>query len=173
MRTHLSFFLLGLFVLTGISACQKYRVSVNDNVVYTPPDIFKNYQISDPNLADCVEQTIFDLHATNVEDITQLNCSNAGILSLAGLSKFYELKTLNLTDNKITNIDELGKLGRLQTLVLNNNQIKDTTPLLQLLHLLDLQLEKNPQLDCGPLSQVISNLNPLGAKIRLPEHCPR
>ena len=173
MHTHISFLLLGLTVLTTISACQKYRVSVNDNVVYTPPGIFKNYQINDPNLADCVEQTIFDLNATRVEDITQLNCSHAGIVSLAGLSKFYELKALNLAENKISDIEELGKLGRLQTLILNNNRITDITPLLQLLHLQDLQLEKNPQINCAPLPQIISNLNPLEAKILAPEHCPR
>lgn len=171
MRTRLPLFILGLIVLAGVSACQKYKVSLNDKVVYTPPEIFKNYQISDSHLADCVEQTIYDLHATRAEDITQLNCSDAGITSLTGLGKFYELKALNLANNKLSDISEISKLGRLQTLVLSNNQIKDATPLLHLLHLQDLQLTKNPQLNCTPMTQLSNNLKPLGAKIQLPEQC--
>jgi Leucine-rich repeat (LRR) protein len=170
MFRHLSF-LPGAVFLLGISACQQYQVSLNDKVVYTPPGVFKNYQIADPALADCVEQTIYDLHATRVEQITRLNCSNAGIKSLAGLDKFYELKALNLADNNLTNIEEINRLGRLQKLILSNNQIKDASPLLHLLHLQDLQLEKNPQLDCTSVIQIAENLKPLKANILLPEHC--
>lgn len=171
MRTSLSFFITGLILLTGLSACQKYQVSLNNNVVYAPANVFKDYHIDDSQLADCVEQTIYDLHATRIEEITQLNCSNAGISSLSGLGKFYELKALNLADNKLSNISELSKLGRLHTLVLSNNQIGDAAPLLHLLHLQDLQLEKNPQLNCAPIAQLINNLKPLNAKILLPEQC--
>jgi Leucine-rich repeat (LRR) protein len=170
MTRHLAF-LWGAIVLLGISACQKYQVSLNDNVVYTPAGVFKNYQIADQALADCVAQTIYDLHVTRVEQITQLNCSNAGIKSLAGLAKFYELKALNLADNHLIDIKEIGKLGRLQVLILNNNQIEDASPLLHLLHLQDLQLEKNSQLDCSSVNQIRANLEPLKASILLPEQC--
>lgn len=171
--TRLSSFISGLMIITVITACQKYRVSVNDKVVYTPDGVFKDYQISDQYLADCVEQTIYDLHATRIEDITQLNCSNAGITSLAGLGKFYELKALNLADNKLTDISEIRKLGRLKTLILSNNQISDASPLLNLLHLQDVHLEKNPQMSCAPMVQLGNNLKPLGASILLPEQCVR
>jgi hypothetical protein len=173
MYTRLSVFLLGLTLLLSISACQKYQVSLNDKVLYTPPGVFKDYQIADPQLADCVKQTIYDLHASKVEQITQLNCSNAGIKSLVGLGKFYALTAVNLADNQLTSIDEIGKLGRLQTLILNNNPIKDMTPLLQLLHLQDLQLEKITTMDCTPAAQLLANLKPLGAKVLLPEHCAK
>jgi hypothetical protein len=173
MYTRLSIFFLGLAVLLGISACQKYQVSLNDKVIYTPPGVFKDYQITDQQLADCVEQTIYDLHASSVEQITQLNCSNAGIKSLAGLGKFYALTALNLADNQLTAIDEISKLGRLQILILNNNPIKDMAPLLQLLHLQDLQLEKITTMDCASVAQLQANFKPLGAKILLPEHCTK
>jgi len=173
MYTRLSVFLLGLIVLLGISACQKYQVSLNDKVLYTPPGIFKDYQIADQQLADCVKQTIYDLHASSVEQITQLNCSNAGITSLTGLGKFYALTAVNLADNQLTSISEISKLGRLQTLILNNNPIKDISPLLHLLHLKDLQLEKITTMDCTPAAQLLANLKPLGAKVILPEHCAK
>lgn len=171
MSTHLTTRLCWLPLLLCLSSCQKYQVSVNDRVVYTPPGVFKDYQIADTHLADCVTQTIYDLHATSPEQVTQLNCSNAGIKSLTGLEKFYALKALNLANNQLTDISDLGKLGQLRTLVLNNNSIKDASPLLHLLHLQDLQLEDNAQLDCKVLKQLENNLQPLGTKIHLPAQC--
>jgi Leucine-rich repeat (LRR) protein len=161
----------GLVTSLLTSGCKNYSVSVNENVVYTPPSIFKDYQIADAQLRDCVEQTIYDLHVTSAEDLTRLNCSNAGIKSLAGLDKFFALKELNLADNQLADISEIGKLGRLEKLVLSNNQIKNPAPLLHLLHLNQLHLDKNPSLTCKDLQQLQQNLNNQKLDLIVPAQC--
>ena len=166
------FTLIALFVLLGgLSACQKYSVSINDKVIYTPAPIFKDYQIADEKLRNCVAQTLQDLNATRAQDLTQLNCSNAGIQSLTGLEKFYALKALNLSDNQITSINTLAKLGLLEQLLLSNNKLEDGAALLHLVHLQQLDLSGNPQLKCADLKQLEENLRPLHAQVELPQHC--
>lgn len=154
-----------------VSACKNYSVSVNDNLVYVPPSIFKDYSIADQRLFDCVQQTIFDKKVTSAEELTSLNCSNAGIKSLRGLEKFFALSELNLAENQITDITTLGLLGRLENLKLNGNQISRPSPLLHLLHLKQLDLQGNAKLNCSELKQIASNLTKTGAQILSPEHC--
>lgn len=161
----------GLVTSLLTTGCKNYSVSVNENVVYTPPAIFKDYQLSDRMLHDCVEQTIYDLHITNAENLTRLNCSNAGIKSLAGLDKFFALKELNLADNQLADISEIGQLGRLEKLVLSNNTIKNPAPLLNLLHLTQLHLDKNPQMGCNDLYQLQKNLANQKLDLILPAQC--
>jgi Leucine-rich repeat (LRR) protein len=156
------------FLTTG---CKNYSVSVNENVVYTPPSIFKDYQLADAQLHDCVEQTIFDLHITKAEELTRLNCSNAGIKSLAGLDKFFALTEVNLADNQLADITEIGNLGRLEKLILTNNKIKNPAPLLHLLHVTQLELGENPQMTCTDLRQLQQNLANRSLKLTLPKQC--
>lgn len=166
-----------LLLLCGVATslltvgCKNYSVSVNENVVYTPPSLFKDYQLADRQLRDCVEQTIVDLHITRAEDLTRLNCSNAGVKSLAGLDTFFALKELNLADNLLADIAEIGNLGRLEKLVLTNNQIKNPAPLLHLLHLNQLHLEDNPQMTCDDLKQLQQNLINQKLDLILPTQC--
>lgn len=160
-----------LFISLLLGGCKNYSVSVNDNMVYIPPSIFKDYQFADQQLFDCVQQTIYDAHITRAEDLTTLNCSNAGIRSLQGLEKFFALKELNLAENQITDITTIGNLGRLEVVKLSGNNIKKPTPLLQLLHLKQLDLQTNPALDCQELPQLIANQNKTMTKLLLPEHC--
>jgi hypothetical protein len=161
----------GLVTSLLTTGCKNYSVSVNEKVVYTPPSIFKDYQITDAQLHDCVEQTIYDLHITSAEDLTRLNCSNAGIKSLAGLDKFFALKELNLAGNQLADISEIGQLGRLEKLVLTNNNIKNPAPLLHLLHLTQLHLDKNPQMTCKDFQQLQQNLNNQKLDLILPAQC--
>lgn len=160
-----------LIISLLVSSCKNYSVSVNENVVYTPPSIFKDYQIADQQLFDCVQQTIYDSHITRAEDLTKLNCSNAGIQSLVGLDKFFALKELNLADNNIADITTIGNLGRLERLKLSGNQIKHPAPLLHLLHLQNLNLQENPSMACQELAQLITNQNKTTTEILLPSHC--
>lgn len=170
-------YIKSLLLFCGLAAslltagCKNYSVSVNENVVYTPPSIFKDYQLADSQLHDCVEQTIYDLHISKAEDLTRLNCSNAGIKSLAGLDKFFALTELNLADNQLTDITEIGKLGRLEKLVLTNNKIKNPAPLLHLLHLTQLELGDNPQMTCTDLLQLQQNLKNQQLTLTLPKQC--
>jgi hypothetical protein len=118
-----------------------------------------------------VEQTIYDLQITSAEDLTRLNCSNAGITSLSGLDKFFALKELNLADNQLADINEIGQLGRLEKVVLTNNKIKNPGPLLHLLHLTQLHLDQNPQMTCKDLQQLQQNLNNQTLDLILPAQC--
>ena len=161
----------GLTTSLLTAGCKNYSVSVNENVVYTPPSIFKDYQLTDSLLFDCVQQTIFDLRITKAEDLTRLNCSNAGIKSLAGLDKFFALTELNLADNQLADITEIGKLGRLEKLILTNNKIKNPAPLLHLLHLTQLELGDNPQMTCNDLKQLQQNLKNQKLQVTLPKQC--
>lgn len=163
-----------LFAITILSACllgcKNYSVSVNDKTVYTPASLFDNYQLADAKLKDCVEQTIYDLHITKAEDLTRLNCSNAGITSVEGLDKFFALTELNLANNRLTDIGGIAKLGRLEVLILKNNQIKNPAPLLNLLHLQSLDVSENP-MACKDLYQLNKNLESQKADLKLPEQC--
>ncbi len=161
----------GLVTSLLTSGCKNYSVSVNENVVYTPPSIFKDYQLADAHLHNCVEQTIYDLHITSAEELTRLNCSNAGITSLVGLDKFFAMKELNLADNQITDISQIGQLGRLENLVLSNNKINNPAPLLNLLHLAQLHVDNNPQMTCKDLYQLQQNLNHQKMDLKLPAQC--
>lgn len=160
-----------LIISLLVSGCKNYSVSVNENVVYMPPSLFKDYQITDQQLLGCVQQTIYDAHITRAEDLTKLNCSNAGIKSLSGLDKFFALKELNLADNQIADITVIGNLGRLEILKLNGNSIENPTPLLYLLHLKQLDLQTNPSLICKGMAQIIANQNKDTTEILLPQHC--
>lgn len=150
--------MLIIFAIGFMTSCKNYSVSLNDRTIYTPAGVFKDYVIADTALANCVTQTIYDQHITKAEDLTQLNCSEAGISNLDGLDKFFALEELNLASNKINNIEALNKLGRLEILLLQNNKITRVQALLNLLHLQQLNLADNPITDCKNLQQLASNL---------------
>lgn len=161
----------GLVTSLLTTGCKNYSVSVNENIVYTPPSLFKDYQLADAKLRDCVEQTIIDLHITRAEDLTRLNCSNAGIKSLAGLSRFFALKEINLADNQLADISEIGQLGRLEKVILTNNNIKNPAPLLHLLHLTQLHVDNNSGMTCKDLQQLQHNLKNQKLDLLLPKQC--
>lgn len=160
-----------LIISLSLSSCKNYSVSVNENVVYMPPSIFKDYQIADQQLFDCVQQTIYDSQITRAEDLTTLNCSNAGIKSLQGLDKFFALKELNLADNQIVDVTTIGSLGRLELLKISGNSIKNPAPLLHLLHLKQLDLRENATLLCKDTAQLIANQSKATTEVLLPSHC--
>ena len=154
-----------------LAACNNYSVSVNNNTVYTPAGLFKDYSIADSHLQDCVQQTIADKHITKVEELKQLNCSNAGISSLSGLEKFYRLEQLNLTENKLDSIAPLAELTQIKTLILRKNALTSAEPLLHLMHLRELDISENGKLTCGDLNQLKTNFHNGELKIALPEQC--
>lgn len=163
--------LLSCFAL--LISCKQYAVSLNDNVIYTPLPLFTGFRVADARLQTCLDQTILDLKATRIEEVTHLNCSNAGITSLAGIKIFYALKTVNLANNNIQDINELQYLARTQIIDLSNNAIKNGAPLLHLLHLLELNLAENSQFDCAILPQLTKNLADQKPRLTVPAHCKK
>lgn len=160
-----------LIIISTLLSCNNYSVSLNDKVVYTPPELFKDFIIADTHLSDCVTQTILDNHITKAEQLKQLNCSHAGISNLAGLEKFSAIEQLNLAENAITSINALSNLAQLQVLILRKNNVTNAEPLLHLLHLRELDISENEKLGCGELKQVLANFRKGDLKADLPQHC--
>lgn len=146
----------GLLIISLLAGCG-YAVSVNDNVVYTPPTLFSGQRIADKNLATCVEQTILDQAITEARALKRLNCTSAGISSLTGLEVFVGLEELNLADNTLQNIEELQQLAQLRVLVLTNNSLQSVAPILTLLKLYSLDLAGNTKLSCDDIKQLEKN----------------
>lgn len=132
----------------ALSGCSRYAFSVNDNELYRPAPLYTDSQVADEALAACIKQTIYDKRITKVEQLQSLNCSNAGIRSLAGLEHFAWLQKLDVSNNNISDSGALRRLNQLQYL----------------------KISGNPQLDCA-------NLVPKDAQnkreIVAPEHCSR
>lgn len=161
----------GLFFIAALASCKNYSVSVNNNMVYTPPPLFKNFTIADSHLRDCVQQTIIDNHITKAEDLKQLNCSNAGIASLAGLETFHAITHLNLAENNLTAVAQLSTFDQLRVLILRKNNLTSTEPLLHLLQLRELDIASNDKLNCGDLAQLLANFHKGELTAVLPEQC--
>jgi Leucine-rich repeat (LRR) protein len=166
---------IGIFVsilsASLMAGCKNYSVSLNNNVVYTPPSIFKDFAIADANLRACVEQTILDKRISKAEDLKQLNCSHAGINSLAGLEKFYAIEHLNLAENNIQSIAPITNISTLKVLILRKNNLTNAEPLLHLLALQEVDVSENEKLACRDLKQLASNFQHGNLKLTLPEQC--
>lgn len=130
----------------ALSGCSRYAFSVNDNELYRPAPLYTDFRVADEALAACIEQTIHDKRITKVKQLQSLNCSNAGIRSLAGLEHFAWLQKLDVSNNNISDSEALRMLNSLQYL----------------------KISGNPQLDCADLA-------PKNAQSKretlAPEHC--
>tara|TARA_R110000823_G_scaffold210224_4_gene340448 strand:- start:7026 stop:7535 length:510 start_codon:yes stop_codon:yes gene_type:complete len=165
----MQYFLLrcGLILpLFFLYACQGYDVRVNERVVYTPPPLFKQFDLPDAALRVCVQQVIADESITRASQLVALNCSHAGIENLDGLQVFSSLASLRLSANRIRNLLALSELQELQHLYLDSNRVIDPVPLNRLQKLQTLDLTANPALQC-PESGAFSGVG----KLSLPAHC--
>ncbi len=158
--------LIGMALMNACSTLGQYDITVNDVTVYEPASPLRVDGIQDAALRKCLQQTADDIGATEQNDIASLNCSDAGINSLAGLSQFHQIRLLKLNDNAIRNLLELERLEVLEQLWLDNNDIIDAIPVLGISGLRTLNLQGNPRLQC-PLSDKI----PPTLQLTLPEHC--
>lgn len=131
-----------------VSGCADYGITVNEQRVYKPRPTLVVDQITDPNLAACVEQTAADQGISRAEQLGQLACTHAGIENLAGLEQFTELKRLDLSHNALTRISTLYELPKLEYL----------------------RLEGNPELSCADV-KTMQALPREEFKIEAPEHC--
>ncbi len=95
-----------------------------------------------------------------------LNCSDAGIRSLSGLSQFQALQRIKLTDNEVRNLVEITRLERLIELQLDNNLIVDIVPLVNLTALEQVNLVGNDALQCHSLARFNDQV-----QVMKPEHC--
>ena len=157
---------LGCLLLLLLAACSNYDFTVNDRVIYTPDPLFTDFDIPDPALRECIREAINFNKVTVASELSALECTNAGIDSLAGLATFTQIEQLTLSSNNIKDISELAALTVLQVLYLDNNRVVDAVPLYQLPALTRVDLSANPELRCpasGSLFRVES--------VILPRHC--
>jgi Leucine-rich repeat (LRR) protein len=152
------------FVL--LCACNGYDVKVNDKVVYSPIPLFSDFTTADPGLQRCLERAINDGVISAPDQLTNLDCSFAGIEQLDGLATFTELKSLRLSANKVSNLGELSKIITLQEVFLDDNQIVDAAPLYPLSALRKVDLSGNAALQCPKSGRFVKS-----AMVILPQHC--
>ena len=115
--------LAGILIIGLVpSSCSRYSFSINDNLVYTPPGLFQAETV-DPGLNNCLQQHIENQQITAAEQLAQLNCSSAGIVSLAGLERFSRIEALGLQDNLLTDISTLFLLSNLEFVDLRGNSL--------------------------------------------------
>jgi len=173
MRSKSLYKIGGLFLVSLIAGCKNYSLSVNNNVVYTPPSLFKDFTIADAHLSACVEQTILDNHITKADDLKQLNCSHAGIGSLAGLEAFHSIEQLNLAENALQSIASIANFSKLKVLILRKNNLTSAEPALHLLALREVDLSENANLGCNDVKQLAANFHQGDLKLTLPEQCAK
>lgn len=148
VSTPIRYYLYLLVILTCClsTGCKNYTYTFNEQPIFNPPSLFDDYDIADPALNNCLKQAIIDTQATSANQLTNLNCSSAGIKDLSGLERFTGLSHINLNQNLLVNIDSL----------------------LLLQHLVIVRLERNDQLSCvdtGLLAKQVSG------SLSLPKHC--
>lgn len=158
-----------LFVLFTVAACAGYDVTLNEKVVYSPPQLFADFEFADPSLQSCVQQSIKDQRLTAANQLTRLVCTSGNIQSLEGIEIFSSLRQLKLSANSLRNIDALASLPALQTLSLAENRLQSVRALLGNTELVRLDLKKNPDLECAGVVELM-NRNP-ALRVDLPDHC--
>ena len=162
-------FIAASFVFMGLTACKnidKYDVTFNDRPVYSPQRLFTDYRVSDKALGNCIEQAIEDFEIFTADGLEVLNCSDAGISSLLGLSQFANLRRLKLSNNEIRNLVELSVMTELIEVQLDGNNVIDSVPLTSLPRVERINLADNPALQCDGVAKFSSAI-----QITLPEHC--
>ena len=158
------FFYLAYSTVFILAGCQGYDFKLNDKVVYAATGLFADFTTPDQALYDCLKQAIVDGAITAPEQLSVLNCSNAGIENLEGLATFNAIKALRLSSNSIRNLVEINKLAVLEELYLDDNQVVDPVPLYTLTTLHTIDLSGNTSLQCprnGSLKQVETLILPL------------
>ena len=140
--------LVAALMLASLAGCDRYRVTLNDQVISEPPKLLSTVEVVDPLLASCLEQTIQDQQIHTTADLKVLVCTHAGITSLQGIEAFSSIETINLAQNNLTSIAPLVFLGQLKSV----------------------NLQENPQLNCDEILKLKQHLPEQGVLLP-PAHC--
>ena len=166
--TELARGLLVILLVLGAGCAElgQYDITVNDVTVYEPSAPYSVSGIDDPALAACLTQSLLDIDAQAATDLVVMNCSDAGIQSLAGLEQFTQIQSMKLSGNDIRNLLVLERLTVLRQLWLDDNDVVDPIPVLRMTNLKELNLAGNPRLQCPPREVLPHHMS-----ITLPGHC--
>ena len=162
--------LLIALLMSGTSCAElgQYDITVNNVTVYEPSAPYTVSGVKDSALTACLTQSLLDIDARMPTDLVSLNCSDAGIQSLAGLEQFTQIQSMELSSNDIRNLLVLERLTALNQLWLDNNDVVDPIPVLRMIALKELNLAGNPRLQCPDPEDVPRHLS-----LNLPNHCKR
>ncbi len=125
LTRHHILFLMIFAAAMGTGGCSQYAFTINDQEIYAPPPLFSDYKITDPNLRECVKQTILDNNITSADQLTQLGCSSAGIETIEGLNQFTKLSLVDLRNNPIEDLSPLLLCDDLEKVLLKPNSVAD------------------------------------------------
>lgn len=126
--------------------------------------------LPDPALRTCVEEVL----GTPLDEVSELECPSMGIVSLAGLERFEELRFLTMGGNQIADLTPLSGLTKLVSLRVDGNQISDLSPLSSLTGLTSIRIQHNQVSNLSPLAGMadlnvlwmsgnqVSDISPLG-----------
>ena len=154
--------------LTLSAGCSRYAITLNDAVIYNPPQLLTDYQVSDSALSQCIEQAVIDGSYSTIGDVQRIVCTHAGVISLKGLEQFSNLEELILSSNAIKSISPIAYLSELEILVLDDNKLLQAPELLRLPRLKTISLAENPNLNCRDLLQLKASF---AGTLRIPSQC--
>lgn len=129
-----------------LQSCDRYLITFNEQPIHQPTSLLTNFSLDDPSLEACIKQTVKDLTIKHREQLTRLQCSHAGITSLAGIDQFPYLVELNLSNNMLSNI----------------------SPLLLLVNLERIDLSGNPAIKCEDIKSLANRIT---VDLKLPHNC--
>ena len=146
-------------IALSVLSCSNYQISLNEQVIYEPPKLFADYQISDQDLKECVRASIAEQDIIEAKQLKSLSCPGGNIISLNGLEIFTQLRSLGLANNKITDIEALADIAQLRHIDLRNNALSDVIALQMMPSIESLNVEGNKGLTCEQVKQVLTSLN--------------
>ncbi len=155
-------------IYAAITACSRYSVSVNNNLVYEPPGLFNDYTVKDPALASCIDATITENNLTAAEQLRRLVCPPGNIRSIEGIESFTAIEYLGLANNHVTDLHPIAVLTQIKQLNVKNNDIRNFTPATSLETLSFLDSHGNIHANCDSLKATRKTLT-----IKLPSHCSK
>lgn len=153
-------------VLLALSACSRYSVSVNDNIVYEPPQLFSDFNVEDSELRTCLQKTIAEANVRSAEQLRRLICPAGSISTLSGIEVFSQIEYLGLAENNVQVLAPITELTQLKQADLRSNNVKDFSVLLSHKSVLFLNAKGNTRANCDSLQASHET-----QVIHLPKHC--
>ena len=159
-----------LFSILALTACSfnPYAISVNNNVLYSPSGNIIEEVVEDPGLQGCINNYLNENPDASLETISQLSCTDAGIISLIGLNNIPNLSLLDISNNRIIDLSPVIYLENLRVLRIANNSIRNINALSDLSLLNFIDISGNDQISCRQLDQLE---NRIGGSLRRPLNC--
>ena len=154
--------------LMMITSCSRYKVVLNNNVLYTPTSQPPPSLLSDPNLQGCLNQQFAIVGRNDPDSIKLLACPASGVDSLDGIRELSNLEQLELSDNNISDLSPLLELRNLRVLSVRNNRITNINTLMSLSILRFVALQGNDSISCRQLDNLEEKI---GNSLNRPVSC--